>query len=88
MAKRDNNLLGIGGQRNKLSRADRQGSAPARVADRRAAADQKQELLRRMRERTQGDPVAEADLPAEADEADEAAEPTGADQAPGTDRQG
>ncbi|MEV3991119.1 DUF6243 family protein [Streptomyces sp. NPDC049837] len=54
MAKSRNNLLGVGGQRKKLSRADQQGSAPARAADRRAAADQKQELLRKMRERAQG----------------------------------
>ncbi|GAA2433097.1 DUF6243 family protein [Streptomyces lavendulocolor] len=55
MAKSRNNLLGVGGQRKKLSRADQQGSAPARAADRRAAADQKQELLRKMRERALGD---------------------------------
>ncbi|MDT9683037.1 DUF6243 family protein [Streptomyces sp. TRM76323] len=52
MAKSRNNLLGVGGQRKKLSRLERQGSAPhgaGRAAD---AADAKQELLRRMRERT------------------------------------
>lgn len=54
MAKSRNNLLGVGGQRRKLSKGDQQGSAPARAADRRAAEDQKQELARRMRERTQG----------------------------------
>ncbi|MFF8829476.1 DUF6243 family protein [Streptomyces sp. NPDC015131] len=54
MAKGRNNLLGVGGQRRKLSRADQQGSAPARAADRRASADQKQDLLRKMRERAQG----------------------------------
>ncbi|GAA4920708.1 DUF6243 family protein [Streptomyces coeruleoprunus] len=54
MAKSRNNLLGVGGQRRKMSRADQQGTAPARAADRKAAADQKQELLRKMRERTQG----------------------------------
>ncbi|MFE6662630.1 DUF6243 family protein [Streptomyces sp. NPDC057697] len=53
MAKSRNNLLGVGGQRKKLSRAEQQGAGPARDADRRAAADQKQELLRRMRERAQ-----------------------------------
>ncbi|MEV7234902.1 DUF6243 family protein [Streptomyces sp. NPDC051020] len=51
MAKSRNNLLGVGGQRKKLSRADQQGVGPARNADRKAAADQKQELLRKMRER-------------------------------------
>ncbi|KDQ67169.1 MULTISPECIES: DUF6243 family protein [Streptomyces] len=51
MAKSRNNLLGVGGQRKKLSRADQQGNGPARNADRKASADQKQELLRKMRER-------------------------------------
>ncbi|MES9507119.1 DUF6243 family protein [Streptomyces sp. NPDC000609] len=53
MAKSRNNLLGVGGQRKKLSRAEQQGAGPARDADRKAAADQKQELLRKMRERAQ-----------------------------------
>ncbi|MFE7430099.1 MULTISPECIES: DUF6243 family protein [unclassified Streptomyces] len=56
MAKSRNSLLGVGGQRKKLSRADQQGMDPARQADRKAADDQKQELLRRMRERTQSAP--------------------------------
>ncbi|MFD5117194.1 MULTISPECIES: DUF6243 family protein [unclassified Streptomyces] len=58
MAKSRNNLLGVGGQRKKLSRADQQGNGPARNADRKVAADQKQELLRKMRERAadQGEP--------------------------------
>ncbi|MEU2245615.1 DUF6243 family protein [Streptomyces sp. NPDC019224] len=54
MAKSRNNLLGVGGQRKKLSRAEAQGAGPAREADRRSAADQKQELLRKMRERAAG----------------------------------
>ncbi|MET7717852.1 DUF6243 family protein [Streptomyces sp. NPDC005407] len=54
MAKSRNNLLGVGGQRKKLSRADQQGNGPARNADRKAAADQKQDLVRKMRERAQG----------------------------------
>ncbi|MGW7706538.1 DUF6243 family protein [Streptomyces sp. NPDC054771] len=53
MAKSRNNLLGVGGQRKKLSRAEQQGAGPARDADRKTAADQKQELLRKMRERAQ-----------------------------------
>ncbi|MFI2349558.1 DUF6243 family protein [Streptomyces sp. NPDC019443] len=53
MAKSRNNLLGVGGQRKKLSRADQQGNGPARNADRKAAADQKQDLVRKMRERAQ-----------------------------------
>jgi len=54
MAKSRNNLLGVGGQRKKLSREDAQGAATGSAADRRAAADQKQDLLRKMRERAQG----------------------------------
>ncbi|WP_030210979.1 DUF6243 family protein [Streptomyces bikiniensis] len=53
MAKSRNNLLGVGGQRKKLSRADQQATTRSRAADRRTAADQKQELLRKMRERAQ-----------------------------------
>ncbi|WP_326649799.1 MULTISPECIES: DUF6243 family protein [unclassified Streptomyces] len=53
MAKSRNNLLGVGGQRKKLSRADQQGNGPARNADRKASADQKQELVRKMRERAE-----------------------------------
>lgn len=55
MAKSRNNLLGVGGQRKKLSRAGAPGAGPAgEAADRRTAADQKQELLRKMRERAAG----------------------------------
>ncbi|GGQ14998.1 DUF6243 family protein [Streptomyces roseolilacinus] len=50
MAKSRNNLLGVGGQRKKLSRLEQQGSA-SHGAGRAEAADAKQELLRRMRER-------------------------------------
>ncbi|OCC10495.1 DUF6243 family protein [Streptomyces sp. PTY087I2] len=53
MAKGRNNLLGVGGQRKKLSRADQQGAGSARVADRKAAEDKKQELVRKMRERAE-----------------------------------
>ncbi|MFF2525472.1 DUF6243 family protein [Streptomyces liangshanensis] len=61
MAKSRNNLLGVGGQRKKLSRADQQGNGPARNADRAVAADQKQELLRKMRERAAGGDDQQAD---------------------------
>ncbi|MEW1850788.1 DUF6243 family protein [Streptomyces albidoflavus] len=77
MAKSRNNLLGVGGQRNKLPRNGRPASAPGGAADNRPAAlDQKQELLRKMRERT----AASADTPAEAPEAerDEATQEPGA----------
>lgn len=60
MAKSRNNLLGVGGQRKKLSRAEQQGAGTARDADRKTAADQKQELLRKMRERAQSAPSAES----------------------------
>ncbi|WP_406426993.1 DUF6243 family protein [Streptomyces sp. NBC_01589] len=60
MAKSRNNLLGVGGQRKKLSRAEQQGAGTARDADRKTAADQKQELLRKMRERAQSAESAES----------------------------
>ncbi|MEU1467931.1 DUF6243 family protein [Streptomyces sp. NPDC005761] len=66
MAKSRNNLLGVGGQRKKVSRAEQQGAGPERNADRKTAAEQKAELLRRMRERTTGetsDAAAEQDAP-------------------------
>ncbi|MEU8518223.1 DUF6243 family protein [Streptomyces sp. NBC_01216] len=53
MAKGRNNLLGVGGQRRKPSRGDAQGGVESRDADRKAAVDQKRELLRKMRERAQ-----------------------------------
>ncbi|MFE7134159.1 DUF6243 family protein [Streptomyces sp. NPDC057638] len=56
MAKSRNNLLGVGGQRKKLSRAERQGAlGPDADANRRSASDQKAELLKKMRERVEGD---------------------------------
>ncbi|MEU7112126.1 DUF6243 family protein [Streptomyces sp. NPDC046182] len=54
MAKGRNNLLGVGGQRKKLSRGDQQGAVQSSNADRKAAVDQKQELLKKMRERALG----------------------------------
>ncbi|MCX4449242.1 DUF6243 family protein [Streptomyces sp. NPDC087866] len=72
MAKSRNNLLGVGGQRKKLSRAGAQGAGPAGEADRRTAADQKQELLRKMRERAAGTEqpdTADAEAEAQAPEA-------------------
>ncbi|MEW5540798.1 DUF6243 family protein, partial [Streptomyces cyaneofuscatus] len=39
MAKSRNNLLGVGGQRKKLSRAEQQGAGSARGADRKVAED-------------------------------------------------
>ncbi|MFJ2701677.1 DUF6243 family protein [Streptomyces sp. NPDC091387] len=69
MAKSRNNLLGVGGQRKKLSRAEQQGAGPERDADRKTAAEQKQELLRKMRERAghpaPADDAAEQDAPAQ-----------------------
>ncbi|AOT58772.1 MULTISPECIES: DUF6243 family protein, partial [Streptomyces] len=52
MAKSRNNLLGVGGQRRKLSRLEQQGAAPRGGGSVKDAADAKAELLRRMRERT------------------------------------
>lgn len=54
MAKSRNNLLGVGGQRKKMPRSGAQSSAAAGAEDRRSAADQKQELLQKMRERAEG----------------------------------
>lgn len=54
MAKSRNNLLGVGGQRKKLSRSDQQGAGTVRDADRKVAEDKKQELVRKMRERATG----------------------------------
>ncbi|WP_282695148.1 DUF6243 family protein [Streptomyces sp. CC208A] len=53
MAKSRNNLLGVGGQRKKLSRADQQGARQGRAADRTSAEARKQDLLKKMRERNQ-----------------------------------
>ncbi|MFF8604780.1 DUF6243 family protein [Streptomyces sp. NPDC015346] len=71
MAKGRNNLLGVGGQRKKLSRADQQGAVQSSNADRKAGLDQKQELLRKMRERAAGTESAEG---AETDRTADAAE--------------
>lgn len=66
MAKSRNNLLGVGGQRKKLSRAEQQGVGPAGINDRKAAEDKKQELVRKMRERAAAAEAAPAqDTPAE-----------------------
>ncbi|MDX3608005.1 MULTISPECIES: DUF6243 family protein [Streptomyces] len=61
MAKSRNNLLGVGGQRKKLSRADQQGAGSARDADRKVAEDKKQELVRKMRERAEAQSTATGD---------------------------
>ncbi|WP_329616310.1 DUF6243 family protein [Streptomyces brevispora] len=76
MAKSRNNLLGVGGQRKKLSRAEQQGAGTGRNADRMTAAEQKQELLRKMRER--------AGHPAQSDDAAEQDAPERDDAEPGT----
>ncbi|MFD6419397.1 DUF6243 family protein [Streptomyces sp. NPDC060194] len=52
-SKNINNPVGQGGgQRKKLSRAERQNNGPHRNLDRQNAADRKAELLRKMREKT------------------------------------
>ncbi|MFZ3597230.1 DUF6243 family protein [Streptomyces sp. BH104] len=52
-SKNINNPVGQGGgQRKKQSRAERQNNGPHRNLDRRRAADQKAELVRKMREKT------------------------------------
>ncbi|WNI32020.1 DUF6243 family protein [Streptomyces sp. ITFR-6] len=72
MAKSRNNLLGVGGQRKKLSRAEQQGAGPERNADRKTAVEQKQELLRKMRERA-GHPAPSDDAAAGQDAPEQAA---------------
>ncbi|NXY94663.1 hypothetical protein HYE82_09715 [Streptomyces sp. BR123] len=52
-SKNINNPVGQGGgQRKRLSRAERQNNGPHRNLDRQGAADKKAELLRKMREKT------------------------------------
>ncbi|MFG2114519.1 DUF6243 family protein [Streptomyces sp. NPDC048718] len=54
-SKNINNPVGQGGgQRKRQSRAERQNNGPHRNLDRQNAADQKAELLRKMREKTSG----------------------------------
>ncbi|WP_329117011.1 DUF6243 family protein [Streptomyces sp. NBC_01465] len=60
MAKSRNNLLGVGGQRTKMSRSGSQSQAGASADDRRTSADAKQELARKMRERAAGTEAAES----------------------------
>ncbi|MEU5216961.1 DUF6243 family protein [Streptomyces sp. NPDC020807] len=53
-SKNINNPVGQGGgQRKRLSRAERQNNGPHRNLDRQGAADRKAELIRKMREKTQ-----------------------------------
>lgn len=53
VSKNINNPVGMGGgQRKRLSRAERQNNGPHRNLDRKGAADQKAELVRKMREKT------------------------------------
>jgi hypothetical protein len=53
VSKNINNPVGMGGgKRKKLSRAERQNHGPHRNLDRQGAADQKAELVRKMREKT------------------------------------
>lgn len=55
VSKNINNPVGMGGgQRKRLSRAERQNNGPHRNLDRQGAADQKAELVRKMREKTGG----------------------------------
>lgn len=52
MSKNINNPVGMGGgQRKRQSRAERQNNGPHRNLDRKGAADQKAELVRKMREK-------------------------------------
>ncbi|MER6203197.1 DUF6243 family protein [Streptomyces sp. NPDC001586] len=54
-SKNINNPVGQGGgPRKRLSRAERQNNGPHRNRDRQGAADQKAELVRKMREKARG----------------------------------
>ncbi|THA73143.1 hypothetical protein E6R60_25960 [Streptomyces sp. A0642] len=54
MSKNINNPVGMGGgKRKRLSRTERQNNGPHRNLDRRTAADQKAELVRKMREKAE-----------------------------------
>ncbi|MFJ6609475.1 DUF6243 family protein [Streptomyces sp. NPDC091289] len=56
VSKNINNPVGQGGgQRKRLSRAERQNNGPHRNRDRQGAADQKAELVRKMREKAAAD---------------------------------
>ncbi|MFJ4770220.1 DUF6243 family protein [Streptomyces uncialis] len=62
VSKNINNPVGMGGgQRKKLSRAERQNNGPHRNLDRQGAADRKAELVRKMREKAGVEGAAEAD---------------------------
>ncbi|MFJ6460278.1 DUF6243 family protein [Streptomyces sp. NPDC091387] len=56
VSKNINNPIGMGGgQRKRQSRAERQNNGPHRNLDRQGAADQKAELVRKMREKAAED---------------------------------
>ncbi|MFD5142309.1 DUF6243 family protein [Streptomyces sp. NPDC058401] len=56
VSKNINNPIGQGGgQRKRLSRAERANNGPHRNLDRQGAADQKAELVRKMREKAVGE---------------------------------
>ncbi|MEU1364652.1 DUF6243 family protein [Streptomyces sp. NPDC005803] len=79
VSKNINNPVGMGGgQRKRLSRAERQNNGPHRNLDRKGAADQKAELVRKMREKAG---TAEGVETAGATETAEGAEQTGDDTA-------
>ncbi|MGW2279380.1 DUF6243 family protein [Streptomyces sp. NPDC001770] len=61
MSKNINNPVGMGGgQRKRQSRTERQNNGPHRNLDRQGAADQKAELVRKMREKAAAEGATEA----------------------------
>ncbi|MEV8363983.1 DUF6243 family protein [Streptomyces niveus] len=69
VSKNINNPVGMGGgQRKRLSRAERQNNGPHRNLDRKSAADQKAELVRKMREKAGAGAGAEAEGAGQADD--------------------
>ncbi|MEV8353985.1 DUF6243 family protein [Streptomyces niveus] len=68
-SKNINNPVGMGGgQRKRLSRAERQNNGPHRNLDRKNAADQKAELVRKMREKAGAGAGAEDESAGQADD--------------------
>ncbi|TQM66730.1 hypothetical protein FHX41_0315 [Actinomadura hallensis] len=66
---RRNGLLGVGGQRNKVSRRALRGGGPQQPGNAGRAAAEKQELLRKMRERNRRGAKPEQDAAPERDPA-------------------
>ena len=65
MSKRRNGMLGVGGQRNNLSRRELRGGSTKGSGSGKDPAAEKKELLRKMRERSQRRAASETDTGSE-----------------------